>query len=448
MHLISYKKILPISYDVNGNLIDDGDCYTYNAVNQLVQVVSQTGSKESNYYYANGLRAVAQNNTKVLVHYYSRNNALLNTSDGAQHSSAYLIANNVAVRSVNGNATVLLHNRHGSVIAQLGDKSQFYQYSVYGVQRTEDGGQRTDSGSGSGTLDLAMNPLLYSGYMFDPLTGLYYLKARDYNPHLRSFIQADSYAFNNQGLINGYFYGNNNPLMGIDPSGHMDIPAIDEHTPLLNMDSQKDTAAEQKQKGPPVFALMYHLISFLYQDIDRYNVLIPESQKANPESQKSKPEDPAPGIDILLTLRLVNKNFKIAVDHAVASLTHDMFKNFSDFISQFIRNLPTKKQLMWAGINLADDVNFNKLEMSDKEKAQFKSGHRILNKRSEKLAVANNYLKASIETQREMKQSILSFHQYYQQTLKNRKHMLGIAVIMVFGMTTLLNIRAIHNSFQ
>ncbi|WP_235842402.1 RHS repeat-associated core domain-containing protein [Cysteiniphilum halobium] len=56
--------------------------------------------------------------------------------------------------------------------------------------------------------------------MFDPLTGLYYLKARDYDPSLRSFIQADSYAFNNQGLINGYFYGNNNPLMGVDPSGH------------------------------------------------------------------------------------------------------------------------------------------------------------------------------------------------------------------------------------
>ncbi|WP_162896655.1 RHS repeat domain-containing protein [Cysteiniphilum halobium] len=413
--------------DVNGNLIDDGDCYTYNSVNQLVQVVSQTGSKESNYYYANGLRAVAQNNTKVLVHYYSRNNALLNTSDGTQHSSAYLIANNVAVRSVNGDATVLLHNRHGSVIAQLGDKSQFYQYSVYGVQRTEDGGQRTDSGSG--TLDLAMNPLRYSGYMFDPLTGLYYLKARDYNPHLRSFIQADSYAFNNQGLINGYFYGNNNPLMGIDPSGHMDIPAIDEHTPLLNMDSQKDTAAEQEKKAPrplPEYALMDHQYALMDHLFSFYNR----------------------NVEGLQFYRRINLACKMAVDHAVASLTHDMFKNFSDFISQFIRNLPTKKQLMWAGINLADDVNFNKLEMSDKEKAQFKSGHRILNKRSEKLAVANNYLKASIETQREMKQSILSFHQYYQQTLKNRKHMLGIAVIMVFGMTTLLNIRAIHNSFQ
>ncbi|WP_440682610.1 RHS repeat domain-containing protein [Cysteiniphilum halobium] len=219
---VNHQRVLvssAIHYNANGNISMDnqGASFSYNVANALTQVSLTAGAKESDYYYANGLRAVAQSNTQVLVHYYSRHNELLNSSDGAQQSSAYLIANNVAVRSVNGNATVLLHNRHGSVIAQLGDKSQFYQYSVYGVQKTEDRGRKTDSG----TLDLAMNPLRYSSYMFDPLTGLYYLKARDYDPHLRSFIQADSYAFNNYGLINGYFYGNNNPVMGIDPSGHV-----------------------------------------------------------------------------------------------------------------------------------------------------------------------------------------------------------------------------------
>ncbi|WP_162896654.1 RHS repeat-associated core domain-containing protein [Cysteiniphilum halobium] len=227
---VNHQRVLVSSalhYNGNGNMSTDnkGASFSYNAANALTQVSLASGAKESEYYYANGLRAVAQSNTQVLVHYYSRHNQLLNTSDGAQQSSAYLIANNVAVRSVNGNVTVLLHNRHGSVIGQLGDKSQFYQYSVYGVQRTEDGGQKTDNGSG--LLDLAINPLRYSGYMFDPLTGLYYLKARDYDPHLRSFIQADSYAFNNQGLINGYYYSNNNPVMGIDPSGHAPLPDID-----------------------------------------------------------------------------------------------------------------------------------------------------------------------------------------------------------------------------
>ncbi|WP_119329197.1 RHS repeat domain-containing protein [Cysteiniphilum halobium] len=213
-----------INYNANGNMSTDnkGASFSYNAANELTQVSLASGAKESDYYYANGLRAVAQSNTQVLVHYYSHNNQLLNTSDGTQQSSAYLIANNVTVRSVMGDATVLLHNRHGSVIAQLSDNPQFYQYSVYGVQKTEDGGQKTENKNGS--LVLASNLFRYSGYMFDPLTGLYYLKARDYDPSLRSFIQADSYAFNKQGLINGYFYGNNNPLMGVDPSGHVFDP--------------------------------------------------------------------------------------------------------------------------------------------------------------------------------------------------------------------------------
>ncbi|WP_162896653.1 RHS repeat-associated core domain-containing protein [Cysteiniphilum halobium] len=226
---VNHQRVLVSSalhYNGNGNMSTDnkGASFSYNAANALTQVSLASGAKESEYYYANGLRAVAQSNTQVLVHYYSRHNQLLNTSDGAQQSSAYLIANNVNARSVNGDATVLLHNRHGSVIGQLGDKSQFYQYSVYGVQRTEDGGRRTDSGSG--ILDLAINPLRYSGYMFDPLTGLYYLKARDYDPNLRSFIQVDSYAFNNYGLINGYYYSNNNSVMGVDSSGHVALPDI------------------------------------------------------------------------------------------------------------------------------------------------------------------------------------------------------------------------------
>ncbi|WP_440682269.1 RHS repeat domain-containing protein [Cysteiniphilum halobium] len=223
---VNHRSVLvsaAIHYTANGNISMDnqGASFSYNAANELTQVSLASGAKEGDYYYANGLRSVAQNSTKVLVHYYSRHNQLLNTSDGAQQSSTYLITNNAVVRSVNGNATVLLRNRHGSVIGQLGDKPKFYQYSVYGVQRTEDRGQKTDHESGS--LDLAINPLRYSSYMFDPLTGLYYLKARDYDPGLRSFMQADSYAFNNHRLINGYFYGNSNPLMVVDPSGHMGV---------------------------------------------------------------------------------------------------------------------------------------------------------------------------------------------------------------------------------
>ncbi|WP_119329313.1 RHS repeat domain-containing protein [Cysteiniphilum halobium] len=261
---VNHQRVLVSSalhYNANGNMSTDnqGASFSYNAANALTQVSLASGAKESDYYYANGLRAVAQSNTQVLVHYYSRHNQLLNSSDGAQQSSAYLIANNVAVRSVNGDATVLLHNRHGSVIAQFGDMPQFYQYDVYGVRKTEDGVQRTENGSGS--LDLAINPLRYSGYMFDPLTGLYYLKARDYDPYLRSFIQVDSYAFNNYGLINGYYYSNNNPVMGIDPSGHAPLPDIDwdEVQQFLQGKSKEWIEKEGEHLGGGVYGNAYRV---------------------------------------------------------------------------------------------------------------------------------------------------------------------------------------------
>ncbi|WP_119327905.1 RHS repeat domain-containing protein [Cysteiniphilum halobium] len=292
-----------INYNANGNMSTDnkGVSFSYNAANALTQVSLASGAKENNYYYANGLRAVAQSNTQVLVHYYSRNNELLNTSDGTQQSSAYLIANNVTVRSVMGDETVLLHNRHGSVIAQLSDNPQFYQYSVYGVQKTEDRGQKIENKNGS--LALTINPLRYSGYMFDPLTGLYYLKARDYDPSLRSFIQADSYAFNNQGLINGYFYGNNNPLMGVDPSGHMDI--IDSFLSVFKRTrlSNNVEIASQIEGMIPGEVTQYKIMPAVNHTFSEF-----------------------------IKYRQINKQFKAYFDEYVARLTNNKFQSVRDLI--------------------------------------------------------------------------------------------------------------------
>ncbi|WP_440682962.1 RHS repeat-associated core domain-containing protein [Cysteiniphilum halobium] len=344
---VNHQRVLvesAINYNANGSMSTDnkGASFSYNAANALTQVSLASGAKENDYYYANGLRAVAQNSTQVLVHYYSRNNELLNTSDGAQQSSAYLIANNVAVRSVMGDATVLLHNRHGSVITQLGDNPQFYQYSVYGVQKTEDGGQRTENRNGS--LALAINPLRYSGYMFDPLTSLYYLKARDYDPSLRSFVQADSYAFNNQGLINGYFYGNNNPLMGVDPSGHV----FEELIPVRNrrrLPPVNEGAIEMEEKGvsfdlKPVKAKGDRKE---YYDIENKDYKIGElsyiaaDNRVNIFNMYYK----ASNIKEMINLRLTNKYLCDIVDVYINRMTKSLFETFSKYAS-FARTMVEK----------------------------------------------------------------------------------------------------------
>ncbi|WP_440682599.1 RHS repeat domain-containing protein [Cysteiniphilum halobium] len=217
-----------IDYTPEGNLGEDnqsGD-YQYNGQNQLI-AADANGHNVGYQYYPNGLLAqesqTISNKTVAIVHYYSRNDQLVDSFDNANDMASYLIANNVVLRSYfdsHGVQTsdILLHNQKNSVIAEVSNSGvEMHQYNAYGTETLKDA---------SGVLNvppllsLQANPLLYAGYDYLEGVSLYNLMARDYNPQLRTFMQVDSYAFNNQGLINGYFYGNNNPIMMVDLNGH------------------------------------------------------------------------------------------------------------------------------------------------------------------------------------------------------------------------------------
>ena len=66
-----------------------------------------------------------------------------------------------------------------------------------------------------------VNPLRYRGYYYDTETGFYYLQSRYYDPAVRRFINADSYASTGQGFVgvNMFAYCNNNPVMYADDGG-------------------------------------------------------------------------------------------------------------------------------------------------------------------------------------------------------------------------------------
>ncbi|MDF2804183.1 MAG: hypothetical protein K0S61_4088, partial [Anaerocolumna sp.] len=65
----------------------------------------------------------------------------------------------------------------------------------------------------------------YAGEVYDEETGLYYLRARYYDPALGRFINEDSVEgqVNNPLSLNLYTYCYNNPTKYIDPSGHIAI---------------------------------------------------------------------------------------------------------------------------------------------------------------------------------------------------------------------------------
>ena len=103
----------------------------------------------------------------------------------------------------------------GSVVAlsnSNGDSCQSYEYSAYGQVAASDP-------------NFIANPYMFTGRRFDIETGLYYYRARYYNPHIGRFMQTDPVGYDDG--INWYLYCGNNPLAFVDPSGrfHSDLGA-------------------------------------------------------------------------------------------------------------------------------------------------------------------------------------------------------------------------------
>jgi RHS repeat-associated protein len=80
---------------------------------------------------------------------------------------------------------------------------QMYEYNAFGeiVQVLD------EEGAPIPIEDAIPNPYTFTGREFDPETGLYYYRARYYDPHLGHFLQEDPLFQSNL-----YIYVDNNPL--------------------------------------------------------------------------------------------------------------------------------------------------------------------------------------------------------------------------------------------
>jgi len=116
--------------------------------------------------------------------------------------------------NINASTYFYIPDIQGSIRAIVdidGNMMATYVYDVWGTLIAH-----------NGTLS-ERNVYLYTGREYDWGTGIYYYRYRYYNPEIGRFMQS-SWELNEE--MNMYVYVNNDPVKGVDPTGHPYFPPL------------------------------------------------------------------------------------------------------------------------------------------------------------------------------------------------------------------------------
>jgi len=191
-------------YDPNGNMTSDGvNSFVWNARNQLASMNLGANSFQYDPFGRRVAKTISGSTTNYL---YDRANVAQEVAGGVP--TANLLSggiDEVFTRTDAAGARSFLAGALGSTLA-LSDSAGAVQTSY----TYEPFGNATISGSPT------TNSFTYTGRELDG-TGLYFYRARYYNPTLQRFLSEDPIGL--RGGINRYSYGGNNPTSFTDPSG-------------------------------------------------------------------------------------------------------------------------------------------------------------------------------------------------------------------------------------
>ncbi|MHB8063419.1 MAG: RHS repeat-associated core domain-containing protein, partial [Ruminiclostridium sp.] len=143
--------------------------YTYNGDDLRV---SKTVKKSDKGYTA-----------EITNYLYDRQNVILETDENNNIKARYIKGINYISKADAQNSTAyFLFNGHGDVVQTVdaaGAVQNQYDYDIWGNPTL--------------TVETSSNAIRYSGEFMDSETGLYYLRARYYDPNIGRFISEDSY---------------------------------------------------------------------------------------------------------------------------------------------------------------------------------------------------------------------------------------------------------------
>jgi RHS repeat-associated protein len=194
-----------LTYDANGNMTSDGvNSFVWNARNQLASM--NLGA--SSFQYDPFGRRVGKTVSGATTNYLYDGGNVAQELSGTAPTANLLTGgvDEIFSRTDASGARNFLADALGSTLAltdSTGGTLTQYTYEPFG--------NTTVSGSASA------NPYQYTGRENDR-TGLYFYRARHYNPVLQRFVSEDPIGFFG-GDVNFYPYVRNNPLRYRDPQG-------------------------------------------------------------------------------------------------------------------------------------------------------------------------------------------------------------------------------------
>lgn len=204
------------------------DTYTYNQTGAVTSHNEETytydewdrmsgysdGTNAYTYKYdTNGIRT--QKNDKQYI-IDINNNVVAETDSAGDIESEILWGNGKPLaRKTNGSWYYYIYNAHGDVVGLVNDTGTVvntYEYTPWGEIHNE--------------TEIVDNPIKYAGEYYDDELGMYYLRARYYDPSTKRFTSYDieEGEILNPLDMNRYVYCRNNPIKYVDPTGMLAYP--------------------------------------------------------------------------------------------------------------------------------------------------------------------------------------------------------------------------------
>jgi RHS repeat-associated protein len=249
------------TYDKNGNTLtkSDGTQYTWDYENRLKQVTLPASGGTVNFKYDPFGRRIqksfTQGSTTTTTNYlYDGNNLLEEVDQSGNVLARYTQDDPIdqPLATLRGGTTSYYHQDGLGSVSSLsnsgGALANTYTYDSYG---------RLSASTGTFT-----NPFQYTGREFDSETGLYYLRARYYDPTAGRFLNEDPLGVGADDF-NFYAYVGNDPVDWLDSwgysrdtyvpdAGHHGGPHIDRYNPAgQNVGRYKPDGTPLKHKGKP-----------------------------------------------------------------------------------------------------------------------------------------------------------------------------------------------------